>query len=141
MTTHENLKTAREVVRLTYSCVYTGDDGETRFKDVAVSMTPQVYVAGIPLVDVAKPEPVTALTFSRLEPGYSSDWHPAPRRQFAFIAAGTAELTVTDGETRAFGPGSVLLVQDTIGKGHQTRAVGPGECVFITVAVSDLSPK
>jgi len=135
----ENTETATELVRLTYSCVYTGDDGETHFKDVGVSMAAAVYVQGIPLVDVAKSEPVTALTFSRLEPGYVSDWHPAPRRQFVFVTAGTAELTVTDGETRLFGPGSVFLVQDTTRKGHQPRLVGPGECLFITVAASDSS--
>jgi hypothetical protein len=97
-------------------------------------MAPAVYVPGIPLVDVAKPEPVTALTFSRLEPGYISDWHPAPRRQFVLIASGSVELTATDGETREFGPGSVFFVEDINGKGHKTRVLGPHACVFITVA-------
>jgi hypothetical protein len=60
----EDSETATELVRLTYSCVYTGDDGETQFKDVAVSMAAAVYVQGIPLVDVAKSEPVTALILS-----------------------------------------------------------------------------
>jgi hypothetical protein len=46
---------------------------------------------------------------------------------------GAMELTVTDGEVRRFGPGAIFLVEDTEGEGHQTRAVGKDECVFVTV--------
>jgi hypothetical protein len=119
---------------MTYPCIQISADGETHFQDLAVPMVPAVYVAGIPLVDVAAPYPVTALTISRLEAGYRSDWHPAPRRQFVLTLTGAMELAVTDGEVRCFGPGSVFLVEDTTGKGHQTRAVGTDACVFVTVA-------
>jgi hypothetical protein len=50
------------------------------------------------------------------------------------VLSGAAELTVADGEVRSFGPGSVFLVEDTTGMGHQTRAVGSEQCVFVTVA-------
>jgi hypothetical protein len=120
---------------MTYPCVQSTADGETHFHDIAVPMTPAVFVAGIPLVDVAEPHPVTALTFARLEAGYDgSAWHPAPRRQFVLTLTGAMELTVTDGEVRCFGPGSVFLVEDTTGKGHQTRAVGTDDCLFVAVA-------
>lgn len=130
----ECTETTKNVVRLMYPRVYSARDGVTHFDDVAVSMAPVVFVPGIPLVDVAKPEPVSTLTFSRLETGYISDWHPSPRRQFVFIVSGTMELTVIAGETREFGPGSVFFVEDITGGGHKTRALGSAECVFITVA-------
>ena len=121
-------------VRLSYPRVHTTPDGESHFQDVPVSMAPAVYVAGIPLVGVASPQPATALQCARVEAGYTSDWHHAPRRQFVLTLTGVMELTVSDGEVRCFGPGSVFLVEDTAGAGHQTRAVGPDECVFVTVA-------
>jgi hypothetical protein len=129
-------------VRLTYPRVYASPDGETHFQDVAVPMAPAVYLPGIPLVDVAAPHLVTALTFSRLEVGYTSDWHPTPRRQFVLILAGSVELRVTDGAARRFGPGDILLVEDTAGtgKGHQTRAEGTEKCVFVTVACACPQP-
>ncbi len=65
-------------VRLTYPRVYASPDGETHFQDLAVPMAPTVFVPGIPLVDVGEPHPVTALTLSRLEAGYTSAWHPPP---------------------------------------------------------------
>ena len=120
--------------RMTYSRIDLDADGATHFHDHGVAMTAGVYVPGIPLVDSAAPLSVTMLTLSRLEPGYTSDWHPAPRRQFVFVLSGAIEVTVTDRETRSFGPGSVVLVEDTVGAGHQTRALGSGECLFATVA-------
>lgn len=52
------------------------------------SSVPQSDVPGIPLVDIANSIPVSALTLSRCDPNYVSDWHPAPRRQFVFIVEG-----------------------------------------------------
>jgi quercetin dioxygenase-like cupin family protein len=121
-------------VRLSYPRVHTTPDGASRFQEIPVPMAPAVYVAGIPLVDVSARQLATGVQFARVEAGYTSDWHPAPRRQFVLVLSGALELTVADGETRSFGPGSVFLVEDTTGAGHQTRAVGSGECVFVTVA-------
>ena len=121
--------------RVTYVRVCIDTDGATHFLESAVRMTAGVYVPGIPLVDSASPLPATMLTFSRLEPGYTSDWHPAPRRQFVFLLSGAIEMTVSDGESRSFGPGSVVLVEDTVGVGHQTRTLGSDECLFVTVAL------
>jgi transcriptional regulator with XRE-family HTH domain len=39
-----------------------------------------------------------------------------------------------DFKTLAFGPGSVVLVEDKVGVGHQTRARRSNECLFVTVA-------
>ena len=44
-----------------------------------------------------------------------------PVRQFAFILAGAFEMKASDGETRTFTAGAVPLLEDTAGKGHQTR--------------------
>jgi hypothetical protein len=118
---------------MNYPRIFTTADGKTHFGDIAVEMTPGVYVPGIPLVDMAGWTPVTALIFSRLAAGYDSDWHPPPRRQFVIVLTGTAQLTVSDGEVRQFGPGAIFLVEDLTGKGHKTRAVGSDEVVFVTL--------
>ena len=57
----------------------------------------------------------------------------APRRQLIIHLAGEAEVEVSDGEVRRFGPGSVMLVEDVSGKGHRTRRVGDAirETVFL----------
>lgn len=128
------LDAVEAAIRLTYPRVHAASDGSSHFEDIAVPMTPVVFVPGIPLVDVATRQPVTELQFARVEAGYTSDWHPAPRRQYVLVLSGAMELTVGDGEVRRFVSGSVFFVEDTDGAGHQTRAVGPEECIFVTVA-------
>jgi quercetin dioxygenase-like cupin family protein len=49
--------------------------------------------------------------------GWSSDWHPSSARDIFFVLTGEWEVTASDGESRRFGAGSVLLVEDTSGKG------------------------
>lgn len=112
--------------------MYTSADSQTHFEDVNVKTT-RVLDRGVPGGDMASPEPVTELTLFRMDPGYTREWHHAPRRQFVFVVKGEIELRVSDGEWRRFGPGSVVLAEDTTGKGHQTRAVGVGDCVGIWV--------
>ena len=72
----------------------------------------------------------------RETPGdYDYDWHPAPRRQYIVLLDGEIEITVGGGETRRFRGGDVLLVEDTTGRGHRTRAVDgrPRRSIFITL--------
>jgi hypothetical protein len=56
---------------------------------------------------------------------YQLDYHTAPRRQFIVNLTGTAEITASGGETRVFGPGSIMLADDTTGKGHISKALTP----------------
>ena len=70
--------------------------------------------------------------------GALPDWngeipHPTPRRQFMCTLTGAYEVTASDGAVREFGPGKLLLLEDTHGKGHTTRA--PAGCVVIAIAL------
>ncbi len=48
-----------------------------------------------------------------------------------------SEVTASDGEKRRFGPGSIVLLDDTTGKGHQTRAVGTIDHIAAVVPIAD----
>jgi quercetin dioxygenase-like cupin family protein len=118
---------------ITFARIYASPDSETHFGDVTVDTVPVIVGPGRPGGAKGSPAAVTELTMLRMDPGYINDWHPAPRRQFVIVSAGEIEITVSDGETRRFGPGGVFLAEDTTGKGHQTRAAAPGGCVVIWV--------
>jgi hypothetical protein len=62
------------------------------------------------------------------------DWHPAPRRQFAINMTGVLEAEVSDGTRRRIGPGELVFLEDTVGKGHVTRLIDPVTNLFIRVA-------
>jgi len=44
------------------------------------------------------------------------------------------EVELSDGTKRRIGPGDLVLLEDTTGKGHVTRLVSPVTCLFIRVA-------
>jgi hypothetical protein len=119
---------------LTYSVMRVGEDGTTYFDDEVIELIPAVALPGIPLVDMAEPFPATVFTILRCEANYVSDWHPAPRRQFVLVLDGGFEVTSGRGETRIFRSGAMLLVEDVVGNGHQTKTVGHEPCTWAAVA-------
>ena len=60
-----------------------------------------------------------------------------PRRQFVLGLVGELEVEVSDGEVRRFGPGSVILVEDTSGKGHLSRVVGTERSMAAAIRLAD----
>jgi quercetin dioxygenase-like cupin family protein len=76
-------------------------------------------------------------TLLRLKAGAFEDWHDAPQAWFLIVLQGTSEVTTSDGQVRHFGPGSVVLLDDVSGKGHQTRAVGKGDHISAVIPIAD----
>ena len=118
---------------IAYTRLYASSDGETHFEAVTVE-TSRIALAPQATGATASPLPVGELIFTAMDPGYFRPGHPAPRRQFVIVSAGELEITLSGGETRRFGPGSVFLADDTTGNGHETRAVGADGCVLMFVA-------
>ena len=78
-----------------------------------------------------------SLFFSGAPSGWHGDWHPAPRRQFSCNLAGEVEVTASDGETRLFLPGDVLLLEDTTGKGHKTKVTSEEDFIIAVVQLAE----
>jgi uncharacterized cupin superfamily protein len=113
-----------------YCRVHPGADGASRFDDVDVPLRP--LASGNTRSEVL---PGAALVFRRTPADHYLDWHPAPRRQFVVTLAGEVEIVAGDGAIRRFGPGGVMLAEDTTGRGHITRGVGAAErlSLFVTL--------
>ena len=77
----------------------------------------------------------TGIIFRETPGDYDFSWHNAPRRQFVIILDGEVDITVSDGETRRFGGGDVMLLEDTSGKGHYSKAVKeqPRKSIFVVL--------
>ena len=67
--------------------------------------------------------PATGIIFRETPGTYDYEWHPAPRRQYIINLDGAVSIQASDGETRIIGAGEVILVEDTSGKGHFSKAV------------------
>lgn len=108
--------------------LYTGDDGESHFEDIEISLEDAGEIGRL-----SEPDPVTKIIFRETGPKYDYDWHNAPRRQYIIMLEGEVDVEIGDGTVRRFGPGDVLLAEDTTGRGHVSRAVDnqPRKSIFV----------
>jgi len=98
--------------------LYTGTDNESHFEELDVELNL------IGHMEVSALQPAHGILFRRAPATHLSDYHNAPRRQYVITLAGHVEIETGDGTVRRFGPGDVMLADDTTGHGHITRVVG-----------------
>jgi cupin domain len=73
----------------------------------------------------------------RFAPHGMGAWHTAPQRQYLITLRGHGEMELADGTRVQYGPGTILLIEDTTGKGHRTRISGTEDLVTLTIPISD----
>jgi hypothetical protein len=121
-----------------YVRISTDAQGESHFEDVEVEMAAIDFAPPAALLDYAQLFPVTSAYLVRVSEGWHGDVpHPAPRRQLYCNMAGEYEVTASDGEKRRFPGGSLLLLEDTFGKGHSTRVIGAIAVPIVGIALAD----
>ena len=110
--------------------IYTGDDGESHFEDLAVPLRDLGAIGCI-----SERIPASGLLMRTTGADYDFDFHNAPRRQYVINLDGPVELEVGDGTRRVLEPGDVLLAEDTTGRGHKSRAVDGRKrrSIFVTL--------
>ena len=118
---------ARKPIMMTR--IYTGPDGMSHADQIPMKLNG----------DVSEMMKATGVEFSRQAPGPVSDWHVGPRRQFVITLSGRAELEVAGGQKVSVEPGHISLIEDTTGKGHTTRNIGPEDRIVVTIPLADQS--
>jgi len=121
-----------EVVR-----IFADADGASHFADDSLPFDLVDFAPPAPPVSVSTVMEAESVFVASSPPGWYGDWHPAPRRQLMFILDGELEVRVSDGEVRLFGPGVVVLVEDTSGQGHVTRVTGDRRAYLATVPLGE----
>jgi hypothetical protein len=106
-----------------YVRLYADAAGESHFAEVAVPLVAADFAPPARPMNLSAFVPATRWAFFEIPAGWIGDWHPTPRRQVFFWLAGEVEITASDGAVRRFPAGTVLLVEDTTGKGHHSRTV------------------
>jgi len=107
--------------------LYTGNDGESHFEEIDVEFEPMGDT------ETSSLEVASGSVFRRAPAGHVQDWHPAPQRQYVITLSGQAEIEIGDGTKRRFGPGDIMLADDTTGRGHITRVVGNQPRIYVMI--------
>lgn len=116
-----------------YTRLYADENGESHFEDVEIELLPVSFAPPAPPLNLSEFTPCKQYGFLSSPVSWSGSWHPTPVRQIFFYLSGEVEAEVSDGEVRRFGPGSVVLVEDTTGKGHKSRGIGTTEVLMAVV--------
>ena len=98
--------------------LYCDANGESHWRDVEVQ-----WVEERNFSKISARLPANGIIFRETPGSYDYEWHPAPRRQYIINLDGGVSIQASDGETRIIGAGEVLLVEDTSGKGHFSKAI------------------
>jgi hypothetical protein len=110
--------------------LYTDAEGQSHFEDVEIE-----YIEDGPSGRLSARIPVTGLIFRQVPPTYELDWHNAPRRQYIINLDNGVQITASDGEARVIGAGEVILVEDTTGEGHLSKAINDQlrHCIYVAL--------
>ena len=111
--------------------LYVDHKGESHFEDVEIE-----YIETARAGPALRPPARHRHHLPRgASPDYDLDWHPAPRRQYIINLDAGVQITASDGESRQIGAGEVILVEDTWGKGHLSKAIDGKlrHCIFVTM--------
>ena len=110
--------------------LYEDEYGQSHFRDIYVE-----WVSEGKGGKLSERLPATGIIFRQVQPDYQLNWHPAPRRQYIINLDAGVEITASDGEARIIPAGEVILVEDTSGDGHMSKAVDEQirHCIFVPV--------
>ena len=126
-----------EMNTIKYVRVYADSMGESHFEDLTIDLNEIDFAPPAPPIFTSDLNPSSSYGFASVLPGWESEWHPAPKRQFMIYLSGTIEAEVSDGEIRQFGPGSITLVEDTTGIGHKSRVIGSEKVVGVVIQLEE----
>jgi len=120
-----------------YTRIYAGPDGESHFEDLDVPLTEVPYAPPAPPFFVSQATPASAVALTSLPAGWRGDWHPSPRLQWWFQLDGELDVRTSDGDSRHFGPGAIVRVEDTTGRGHTTTVVSADAVLAVYVHIPE----
>jgi hypothetical protein len=116
-----------------YLRMYADQHGDSHIEDAVIEMFPTGFGGS-----ASAQMPSTHVFFRSSPVGFfTGDPSPADSRKLVWILSGEVEITVSDGTVQRVGPGSLVLVEDTWGKGYSVREVGSEGSFQAVVELSD----
>ena len=107
-----------------YLRIYADSDGCSHFQSSRIELKQNDYAPPATPLNTSSLESAEASIFLELPVGWHGDWHPTPVRQWLILMTGECEFEVGDGERCRRKAGDVVMLDDTIGKGHRTQVIG-----------------
>lgn len=128
------------VTLFTYDRLYADDDGETHWETITVDYNRFKYADNIPPIWSAIDGNWQAqyLMLAGNSPGWNArPLHPPRHRQIFIVLTGVTAFTASNGETREYGPGQMILMEDNNSKGHGSFVPSKGPSMVAIIPLED----
>lgn len=121
-----------------YVRLFADERGESHFEDLEIALEPMDFAPPAAPLNIAQFLPTGQSYWVGAPVGWGGETpHPSPRRQIFCVVQGEFVATTSDGTVRHFPAGSVILLEDTWGKGHSTSVPGSEDGLIFAVALAD----
>ncbi len=120
-----------------YTRVYADDTGESHFEDLNIEFHGVDFAPPAPPMLLSPYVDVNRFALLSCPTGWYGDWHPAPHRQWMLILSGMVGVEVSDGEVREMTAETILLLEDTVGRGHRSWQIGDEPFVIAVIQIPD----
>ena len=121
-----------------YIRLYADESGESHFEDLEIALAPIDFAPPAAPLNIAQFLPTAQSLWLGAPVGWGGEKpHQSPHRQIFCMLQGECEVTASDGTVRRFPVGSVLLMEDTHGRGHSTRVISKDDVLCFVVVMAD----
>jgi hypothetical protein len=117
--------------------IVSDGSGGSRFEDWTPSMGTIPGSGGSGPILATDPTLASSWQIRSVHAGWRRGFAPAHARTVAVYISGEGEIETTDGDVRRVSPGTVLLTEDTTGRGHAARVTGPDPVVVIHIGLAE----
>ena len=107
-----------------YLRIFADEKGCSHFEIKTIGLEAKDYAPPAPSLNTSVAKSADNSVFLELPIGWYGDWHPTPVRQWLILMTGSCEFEAGDGEKVIRKAGDVVMLDDLIGKGHQTKVLG-----------------
>ena len=107
-----------------YLIIFADEEGCSHFETKTIDLEAKDYAPPAPSLNTSIMASADNSVFLELPIGWYGDWHPTPVRQWLVLMSGMCEFEAGDGEKVTRKAGDVVMLDDLIGKGHQTKVLG-----------------
>ena len=107
-----------------YLRIFADEEGCSHFEFKQIDLAAKNYAPPAPSLNTSDMKKADHSVFLELPIGWYGDWHPTPVRQWLILITGMCEFEAGDGKRTTCRAGDVVMLDDLIGKGHQTKVLG-----------------
>ena len=120
-----------------YCRLYMDLNGESHFDDVDLDLREVPFAPPAPPLWLRELGAAVRAAFLGGPAGWQGEWHQSTGRNLFVVIKGEWEIEVSDGEKRMFSPTDVLLLEDTSGKGHNSRVTSSDDSLALFVELAN----